>query len=89
MPKPIAFDLLVAVLRNVLQRSGAAASDRAEGSLPTERATEIVTWIARGKPSAGIVAIGERAVTFHIDRVMRKLQVAPRMQAPSPASGSA
>lgn len=84
VPKPIDFDLLVAVLRNVLQRSGTPAHDRTAGPALTEREREIFTWIARGKSSAdiaGIVAISERTVNFHVDRVMRKLQVATRMQA--------
>ena len=84
VPKPIDFDLLVAVLRNVLQRGGPVAQDKASAPVLTEREREIFTWIARGKSSAdiaGIVAISERTVNFHVDRVMRKLQVATRMQA--------
>ncbi|MGU3541806.1 response regulator transcription factor [Methylobacterium sp. A52T] len=84
VPKPIDFDLLVAVLRNVLQRSGPVALDKASAPVLTEREREIFTWIARGKSSAdiaGIVAISERTVNFHVDRVMRKLRVVTRMQA--------
>lgn len=84
VPKPIDFDLLVAVLRNVLQRGGAVAQDKAFAPALTEREREIFTWIARGKSSAdiaGIVAISERTVNFHVDKVMRKLQTATRTQA--------
>lgn len=84
VPKPIDFDLLVAVLRNVLQRSGPVVQDKASAPVLTEREREVFTWIARGKSSAdiaGIVAISERTVNFHVDKVMRKLGVATRMQA--------
>lgn len=84
VPKPIDFELLLAVLENVLQRSSAPVQGEAPGPELTEREREIFTWIARGKSSAeaaGILGISERTVNFHVDRVMRKLGVATRMQA--------
>ncbi|GJE59365.1 response regulator transcription factor [Methylobacterium trifolii] len=82
--KPVDFELLLAVLHNVLQRSPHAARPEAAGVRLTEREREIVTWVARGKSSAdiaAIVGISERTVNFHVDRVMRKLAVSTRMQA--------
>ncbi len=86
--KPIDFELLIAVLQNVLQRGpthGTGANLNLGGSLRlTEREREIVTWVSRGKSSADIaqiLGIAERTVNFHIEKVMRKLNVATRTQA--------
>ena len=85
--KPVDFELLLAVLANVLQR--AAAQDAPPPAAPapaglTAREREILSWVARGKSSADIaqiVGIAERTVNFHVERVMRKLEVSSRMQA--------
>gem|GEM_PF-2693435 len=57
VPKPIVFDLPVAVLRTVPQRGGVAAPDRAQGPALTEREPKIFTWIARGTSSSDIARI--------------------------------
>jgi len=81
--KPIDFELLLAVLNNVLQKNAPAAGTPAPPVL-TEREREVLAWVSRGKSSADIakiLGISERTVNFHVDRVMRKLDVATRMQA--------
>lgn len=57
VPKPIVFDLPVAVLRPVPQRGGAAAPDQAQGPALTGREPEFFTWIARGTSSSDIARI--------------------------------
>jgi DNA-binding NarL/FixJ family response regulator len=86
--KPIDFELLVAVLQNVLQRAptqpSGASLNLARSMQLTEREREIVTWVSKGKSSADvaqILGIAERTVNFHVEKVMRKLNVATRMQA--------
>ena len=85
--KPIDFELLIAVLQNVLQRAPAQAQDAASATASTrltDREREIITWVSKGKSSADvaqIVGIAERTVNFHIEKVMRKLDVTTRMQA--------
>lgn len=85
--KPVDFELLVAVLRNVLQRAPARAPERPDPGpavLLTPREREILTWVSRGKSSAEIaqiVGVSERTANFHIGRVMRKLDVTSRTQA--------
>ncbi|WP_279593464.1 response regulator transcription factor [Methylobacterium sp. J-030] len=81
--KPIDFELLLAVLNNVLQKSAPPAAT-AQPPVLTEREREVLAWVARGKSStdiAEILGIRERTVNFHVDRVMRKLDVATRTQA--------
>lgn len=86
--KPVDFELLIAVLHNVLQRTPARAADPAAEGAPavllTAREREILTWVSRGKSSAEIaqiVGVSERTANFHIGRVMRKLDVTSRTQA--------
>lgn len=86
--KPIDFELLVAVLRNVLQRAPVRRAVRRAVREPavqmTEREREILTLVSRGKSSieiAQILAISERTTNFHIGNVMRKLNVTSRVQA--------
>jgi DNA-binding NarL/FixJ family response regulator len=86
--KPIDFELLIAVLQNVLQRAPThtTGANFNLGGSPrlTGREREIVTWVSSGKSSADIaqiLGIAERTVNFHIEKVMRKLNVATRTQA--------
>ena len=86
--KPIDFELLLAVIGNVLQRSSVQPGPTGAAAVPavrlTEREREIIAWVSRGKSSADvaqIVGIAERTVNFHVEKVMRKLDVATRMQA--------
>jgi DNA-binding NarL/FixJ family response regulator len=86
--KPIDFELLIAVLQNVLQRAPThtTGANLNLGGSPrlTGREREIVTWVSSGKSSADIaqiLGIAERTVNFHIEKVMRKLNVATRTQA--------
>jgi DNA-binding NarL/FixJ family response regulator len=86
--KPIDFELLIAVLQNVLQRppTHTTGANLNLGGSPrlTVREREIVTWVSSGKSSADIaqiLGIAERTVNFHIEKVMRKLNVATRTQA--------
>ncbi len=81
--KPIDFELLLAVLHNVLQRTAPAVGDTERPTL-TEREREVLARVVEGKSSVAIAAllgISERTVNFHVDRVMRKLNVATRTQA--------
>lgn len=81
--KPIDFDLLVAIIRHRL--AGSATQPLAPPDFHlTDREIEALTWVARGKSSADIAVIlgvAERTVNFHIDNVIRKMQVATRVQA--------
>ena len=86
--KPVDFELLLAVLENVLQRASTPARETDAGPLAsrrlTEREREILTWVSKGKSSADIaqiVGVAERTVNFHVEKVMRKLDVTTRMQA--------
>jgi DNA-binding NarL/FixJ family response regulator len=83
LTKPIDFDLLVAAVRNRLNRTGNRDSDETTPRLSTREA-EALTWAARGKSAADIavlMSISERTANFHIDNVIRKLGVATRTQA--------
>lgn len=82
--KPIDFELLVAVLRNVLQRAPVRRTVQEPAVQMTEREREILTLVSRGKSSveiAQILAISERTTNFHIGNVMKKLNVTSRVQA--------
>jgi DNA-binding NarL/FixJ family response regulator len=81
--KPVDFELLIEALRGRLRRN--RGSDRSEPDFRlTERETEVLTWVARGKSSADIAAltkISERTVNFHVDNVLRKVGATSRVQA--------
>lgn len=82
--KPIDFELLVVVLRNVLQRVQAPGPSIASTIKMTEREREIIALVAQGKSSidiAQILHISERTTNFHINNVMKKFNVASRVQA--------
>ncbi len=79
--KPLDFELLVQIIRNRL-----AQGPRAEpvNFALTDRESEALTWVARGKSSVDIAVlmnVSERTVNFHINNVIRKLGVATRVQA--------
>jgi DNA-binding NarL/FixJ family response regulator len=83
IPKPIDFELLVAIIRNRLD-SGAAGPPEQPSFHLTEREAEALTWVARGKSSldiGAILGVSERTVNFHVDNVIRKTGVATRVQA--------
>lgn len=79
--KPLDFELLVEIVRSRLtQRADHAPIDFAL----TDRETEALTWVAKGKSSADIAVlmnVSERTVNFHVNNVIRKLRVATRLQA--------
>jgi len=80
--KPVDFDILLEIVKRRL-----APADRSPlGRLPdlTPREREVLTWVARGKSSADIgllLTLSEDTVDYHIQKVMRKLGVATRIQA--------
>ena len=81
--KPIDFDVLEAVLKTRLRKTGVVHSSPTEYGL-TEREIEALKWAARGKTSeeiAIIMAITERTVNFHIDNARQRLGVSTRIQA--------
>jgi DNA-binding NarL/FixJ family response regulator len=81
--KPIDFELLIAILRNRLAKAQGPAPENV-GFRLTDRESEALAWVARGKSSADIATIlgvSERTVNFHIDNVIRKSGVATRVQA--------
>lgn len=82
--KPIDFELLMAVLRNVLERAPARKAAPGPTVQMTEREKEIIKLVSQGKTSleiAQILAISERTTNFHIGNVMKKLNVTSRVQA--------
>jgi len=83
LSKPIDFEMLVLIIRHKLSQ---ARPPRPLGDEPrlTEREKEILTWVARGKPSAAIAVIlgvSERTVQFHINNAIQKTGAATRAQA--------
>lgn len=79
--KPLDFELLVEIVRNRLTQH----ADRMPIDFAlTDRETEALTWVAKGKSSSDIAVlmnVSERTVNFHINNVIRKLGVATRVQA--------
>ncbi|MBM3951805.1 MAG: response regulator transcription factor [Rhodospirillales bacterium] len=79
--KPLDFELLVQIVRNRLAQT--PKQTPIEVAL-TDRETEALTWVAKGKSSTDIAVlmnVSERTVNFHINNVIRKLGVATRVQA--------
>lgn len=81
--KPIDFDILLEIVKRRLSRATPAAPASGNHDL-TDREIETLTWVARGKSSSEIaemLGISERTVNFHVENVMRKLDVVSRVQA--------
>jgi len=81
LTKPLDFELLVEIVRSRLAQSPRAAPVH---FTLTDRETEALTWVARGKSSTDIAVlmnVSERTVNFHVNNVIRKLGVATRVQA--------
>lgn len=81
--KPIDFDILIEIVKRRLTRAAPAPNTLGNHEL-TEREIETLTWVARGKSSSEIaemLGISERTVNFHVENVMRKLDVVSRVQA--------
>lgn len=81
--KPIDFDILLEIVKRRLSRAAPAAPASGSHDL-TDREIETLTWVARGKSSSEIaemLGISERTVNFHVENVMRKLDVVSRVQA--------
>lgn len=79
--KPLDFELLVEIVRNRLTHH---AEQPAVDFALTDRETEAMTWVAKGKSStdiAQLMNVSERTVNFHVSNVIRKLGVATRVQA--------
>ncbi|HSZ53608.1 MAG TPA: response regulator [Caulobacteraceae bacterium] len=81
--KPIDFEVLDAIIKTRLTRSGREERKHAQIEL-SERETDALTWSARGKTSdeiAQILGLTKRTVDFHIDNARAKLGVATRIEA--------
>ncbi len=81
--KPIDFDILLEIIKRRLARAVPGNTTTSRHEL-TEREIETLTWVARGKSSseiADMLGISERTVNFHVENVMRKLDVVSRVQA--------
>ncbi|MFY8105338.1 MAG: response regulator transcription factor [Elstera sp.] len=81
--KPIDFDILLEIVKRRLTRAAPASPTTSRHEL-TDREIETLTWVARGKSSseiADMLGISERTVNFHVENVMRKLDVVSRVQA--------
>jgi len=81
LAKPVAPDELLARLRTLLRRSGAAAPQRAGLS---RRELEVLTLLAEGLGQAEIaerLVISPKTVATHIERILGKLDVHSRAQA--------
>ncbi|MFY7777747.1 MAG: response regulator transcription factor [Elstera sp.] len=81
--KPIDFDILIEIVKRRLSRAAPAPVAAGSHEL-TDREIETLTWVARGKSSSEIaemLGISERTVNFHVENVMRKLDVVSRVQA--------
>lgn len=81
LTKPLDFELLVEIVRNRLAQNPRVAPPQ---FTLTDRETEALTWVARGKSSTDIAVlmnVSERTVNFHVNNVIRKLGVATRVQA--------
>jgi DNA-binding NarL/FixJ family response regulator len=85
--KPVDFDILAEIVKRRLGPNG-----RGPQAVPpplSSREIEILTWVARGKSSMDIgalIGISERTVEYHVEKSMRKLGVATRVQAAIKAS---
>jgi len=82
--KPIDFELLIAIIRHRLSAASERSGSQSTGLRLTDRESQVLTWVARGKSSADIatiLTISERTVNFHLDNAMRKAGVATRVQA--------
>lgn len=88
--KPIDFEVLDAIIKTRLTRSG--REDRKHAAIElSERETDALTWSARGKTSdeiAQILGLTKRTVDFHIDNARAKLGVATRIEAVAMAVAS-
>jgi DNA-binding NarL/FixJ family response regulator len=81
--KPIDFDVLEAILHTRLGR-GARYETWSSRIRLSDRETEALTWVARGKTSSEIAQIlgtSKRTVDFHLDNARGKLGVANRTEA--------
>jgi len=83
LSKPIDFEMLVLIIRHRLTLARELTPAKPNFAL-TERETEILTWIARGKSSSAIaiiLGVTERTVQFHVNNVIQKTGTATRAQA--------
>ncbi|UGV25740.1 response regulator transcription factor [Rhodopseudomonas boonkerdii] len=81
--KPIDFEMLVPIIRHRLALARVRAPVKPAFAL-TERESETLTWVARGKSSpaiATILGVTERTVQFHVNNVIQKTGAATRAQA--------
>ena len=85
--KPVDFDILTEIVKRRL--APADRSSQTEALRLTDREQEVLTWVARGKSSTDIgtlLGLSEATVDYHMQKVMRKLGVATRVQAAIKAS---
>jgi DNA-binding NarL/FixJ family response regulator len=83
MIKPIDFDVLHTIINARLARV-ARNEIWPKLTVLTDRETETLTWVARGKTSADIAKItglSKRTIDFHLDKARVKLGVATRTEA--------
>jgi DNA-binding NarL/FixJ family response regulator len=81
--KPIDFDILEMIIKARL--AGVARTEvRPKPADLSDRETEMLTWVARGKTSAqiaGILGLAKRTVDFHLDNARNKLGAVTRTEA--------
>jgi DNA-binding NarL/FixJ family response regulator len=83
LSKPVDFEMLVLIIRHKLSQIRPPPLTGSEPRL-TDREKEILTWVARGKPSAAIaiiLGVSERTVQFHINNAIQKTGATTRAQA--------
>jgi DNA-binding response OmpR family regulator len=81
--KPIDFDILESIIRARLAGVARFNVQTKQADL-SDRETEILTWVARGKTSAQIaemLGLAKRTIDFHLDNVRNKLGAATRADA--------
>ena len=80
--KPVDFDILAEIIKRRL--APADRSSATDAPQLTQRELEVLVWVARGKSSTDIgtlLGLSEATVDYHMQKVMRKLDVATRVQA--------
>ncbi len=83
LPKPVDFEMLRVVVENRL-RHAKGRPPNAPAIHLTNRETDVLMWVGRGKTSAEIgiiLGVSQRTVNFHCEQAMRRLDVVRRTQA--------
>jgi DNA-binding NarL/FixJ family response regulator len=86
---PIDLELFTEIIRYRLSQRKITPPNSRRKSMLTQRETQTLTLVARGKTSAEIaklLKLSERTVNFHIDNAIHKMRVSTRAQAAVQAS---